>query len=130
MIAPEIEKEWQSTDENGNSSTVDVYVGGDHATRHLIYARFWHKFLYDIGVVTTLEPFGRLEFLGFILAPDGSKMSKSKGNVINPNSVIDEYGSDTFRMYEMFMAPFEATAIWSSSGIKGVNRFLERVQKI
>ncbi len=130
LIDPSIEKEWQHTDENGNRHTVDLYVGGDHATRHLIYARFWHKFLYDIGVVTTLEPFGRLEFLGFILAPDGSKMSKSKGNVINPNSVIDEYGSDTFRMYEMFMAPFEATAVWSTSGIKGVKRFLERVQKI
>lgn len=149
LIAPEIEKEWQAKDANKNdkvqndlgidsgvkdkeinSSTVDVYVGGDHATRHLIYARFWHKFLYDIGVVTNIEPFARLEFLGFILAEDGSKMSKSKGNVINPNSIIDEYGSDTFRLYEMFMAPFEATAVWNTNSIRGVKRFVERVEKL
>ena len=134
LIAPEIEKEWQtkSSEQDGekNSKTVDVYVGGDHATRHLIYARFWHKFLYDIGVVTTLEPFNRLEFLGFILAEDGTKMSKSKGNTINPDSVVDEYGSDAFRIYEMFMAPFEATAVWNTSSIRGVKRFVERVEKL
>ncbi len=142
LISPDIEKEWQHkmiseniekesmAEVKSESATVDVYVGGDHATRHLIYARFWHKFLYDIGVVTTLEPFGRLEFLGFILAEDGSKMSKSKGNTINPNDIIDEYGSDTFRMYEMFMAPFEATAVWNTNSIKGVKRFIERVEKL
>ena len=121
IIDPSIEKAWPQ---------VDVYVGGDHATRHLIYARFWHKFLYDIGIVSNVEPFKRLEFLGFILAEDGSKMSKSKGNTINPNDIVDEYGSDAFRVYEMFMAPFEATAVWSTSSIKGVKRFLERVEKL
>ena len=121
LIDSSIEKAWPQ---------VDVYVGGDHATRHLIYARFWHKFLYDIGIVSNVEPFKRLEFLGFILAEDGSKMSKSKGNTINPNDIVDEYGSDAFRVYEMFMAPFEATAVWSTSSIKGVKRFLERVEKL
>ena len=121
LIDKDIEKAWPQ---------VDVYVGGDHATRHLIYARFWHKFLYDIGVVSHIEPFKRLEFLGFILAPDGSKMSKSKGNVINPDTVVAEYGSDTFRLYEMFMAPFEATAVWNTDSIKGMKRFLERVERM
>jgi leucyl-tRNA synthetase len=106
---------------------VDVYVGGDHATRHLIYARFWHKFLYDIGVVSTIEPFSRLEFLGFILAEDGRKMSKRWGNVINPDDVVAEYGADTLRVYEMFMAPFEQTASWSTTSIKGADKFLDRV---
>lgn len=118
---PSIEKKWQP---------VDVYVGGDHATRHLIYARFWHKFLYDIGIVSTDEPFSRLEFLGFILAEDGRKMSKRLGNVINPDDVVKEYGADTLRMYEMFMAPFEQTVAWDTKGIIGVERFLERVWKL
>jgi leucyl-tRNA synthetase len=116
-----IEKKWQP---------VDVYVGGDHATRHLIYARFWHKFLYDIGVVSYDEPFSRLEFLGFILAEDGRKMSKRLGNVINPDDVVDRHGADALRMYEMFMAPFEQTASWDTKGIAGVERFLERVWKL
>lgn len=118
---PETEKKWQP---------VDVYVGGDHATRHLIYARFWHKFLYDIGVVSTDEPFSRLEFLGFILAEDGRKMSKRLGNVINPDDVVKEYGADTLRVYEMFMAPFEQTVAWDTKGIIGVERFLERAWKL
>lgn len=118
LIDPEIEKKW---------SPVDVYVGGDHATRHLIYARFWHKFLYDIGVVSHPEPFSRLEFLGFILAEDGRKMSKRWGNVIDPDDVVDEYGADTLRVYEMFMAPFEQTASWSTTSIKGADKFLDRV---
>jgi leucyl-tRNA synthetase len=117
----EIEKKWQP---------VDVYVGGDHATRHLIYARFWHKFLFDIGVVTYDEPFKRLEFLGFILAEDGRKMSKRLGNVINPDDVIARYGADTLRLYEMFMAPFEQTASWDTKNVAGVERFLERVWKL
>ncbi len=121
LIDKQIEKEWPQ---------VDIYVGGDHATRHLIYARFWHKFLFDIGVVSKIEPFERLEFLGFILAEDGRKMSKRWGNIINPDDVVAEYGADTLRLYEMFMAPFEATAVWSTSNIKGVKRFLERVEKI
>ena len=118
IINKEIEKSW---------GQVDVYVGGDHATRHLIYARFWHKFLYDIGVVTSPEPFARLEFLGFILAEDGRKMSKRWGNIINPDDVVAEYGADTLRVYEMFMAPFEQTAVWSTSSIKGSDKFLDRV---
>jgi leucyl-tRNA synthetase len=116
-----IEKKWQP---------VDVYVGGDHATRHLIYARFWHKFLFDIGVVTHDEPFKRLEFLGFILAEDGRKMSKRLGNVINPDDVVEKYGADTLRLYEMFMAPFEQTASWDTKNVAGVERFLERVWKL
>lgn len=121
LIDGQIEKQWPQ---------VDVYVGGDHATRHLIYARFWHKFLYDIGVVSKIEPFARLEFLGFILAEDGRKMSKRWGNIINPDDIVSTYGSDTLRVYEMFMAPFEATAMWNTSNIKGVKRFLERVEKL
>lgn len=121
LIDPFIEKAWPQ---------VDVYVGGDHATRHLIYARFWHKFLHDIGVVSTIEPFARLEFLGFILAEDGRKMSKRWGNIINPDDIVAEYGADTLRVYEMFMAPFEATAAWSTENIKGSKRFLDRVERL
>jgi leucyl-tRNA synthetase len=127
---PHNEKEVISKDIEKNWLPVDVYVGGDHATRHLIYARFWHKFLYDIGVVSTIEPFSRLEFLGFILAEDGRKMSKRLGNVINPDDVIAEYGADTFRVYEMFMAPFEQTARWSTTSIKGSDKFLDRVYSL
>lgn len=106
---------------------VDVYVGGDHAVRHLIYARFWHKFLYDISVVTSEEPFARLEFLGFILAEDGRKMSKRLGNVINPDDVVAQFGADAFRLYEMFMGPFSNTTAWSTASIAGSARFVERV---
>ena len=106
---------------------VDVYVGGDHAVRHLIYARFWHKFLYDIGVASTKEPFTRLEFLGLILAEDGRKMSKRFGNVINPDDVVTEHGADAFRIYEMFMGPFENATIWSTASIAGTARFVERL---
>ncbi len=105
---------------------VDVYVGGDHAVRHLIYARFWHKFLYDIGIASTREPFARLEFLGFILAEDGRKMSKRFGNVINPDDVVATYGADAFRVYEMFMGPFGNTTAWSTASIAGAARFIDR----
>ncbi len=108
---------------------VDVYVGGDHATRHLIYARFWHKFLFDIGVVSTEEPFPRLEFLGFILAPDGRKMSKRWGNVINPDDMVERFGADAFRLYTMFIGPFENTVPFNEDGMVGTYRFLERVWK-
>ncbi len=118
LIDPEIEKKWLP---------VDVYVGGDHAVRHLIYARFWHKFLFDIGVVHTIEPFTRLEFLGFILAEDGRKMSKRWGNIINPSDIVKTNGADALRVYEMFMGPFENTIAWSKDGIVGAQRFLERV---
>lgn len=115
------------TDKEKYWAPVDVYVGGDHAVRHLIYARFWHKFLYDSGVVSTSEPFQRLEFLGFILAEDGRKMSKRWGNVINPDDIVELVGADTLRVYEMFMGPFENTIAWSQDGLVGARRFLERV---
>ena len=118
LVSKEREKYW---------APVDVYVGGDHAVRHLIYARFWHKFLYDIGVVSTIEPFQRLEFLGFILAEDGRKMSKRWGNVINPDDIVKLVGADSLRVYEMFMGPFENTIAWSKDGLAGACRFLERV---
>lgn len=118
LIDPEKEKKW---------APVDVYVGGDHAVRHLIYARFWHKFLYDIGAVHTIEPFLRLEFLGFILAEDGRKMSKRWGNIINPDDIVRQNGADALRVYEMFMGPFENTVAWSTNGLVGAQRFVERV---
>jgi leucyl-tRNA synthetase len=109
-------------------SPVDLYVGGaEHATRHLIYARFWHKFLYDIGAVNYTEPFSRLQHVGLIMAEDGRKMSKRFGNVINPDDMIKKVGADTLRMYEMFLGPFDQAASWSTQGILGPRRFLDRV---
>lgn len=110
---------------------VDLYVGGaEHATRHLIYARFWHKFLYDIGVVKTREPFKKLQNVGLIIASDGRKMSKRFGNVVNPDSIVKMYGADTLRMYEMFMGPFDQSAAWNEDNIFGVRRFIERVWRL
>ncbi len=107
---------------------VDLYIGGaEHAVLHLLYARFWHKFLFDIGVVKDPEPFMKLRNQGLVLAEDGRKMSKSLGNVINPDDVIDKYGADVVRMYEMFMGPFEQESIWSTEGIEGINRFVNKV---
>lgn len=112
-------------------SPVDMYVGGvEHATRHLIYARFWHKFLYDIGVVNNEEPFTHLKNQGLIAGEDGRKMSKRWGNVINPDDVVETYGADTLRLYEMFMGPFEEGGIWSDESIVGPRRFLEKVWKL
>lgn len=110
---------------------VDLYIGGtEHAVLHLLYARFWHKVLYDCGIVKTKEPFQKLFNQGMILGEDGEKMSKSKGNVINPDDVVREYGADTLRMYEMFMGPLDATKPWSTSGVDGPRRFLERVWRL
>ena len=110
---------------------VDWYLGGaEHAVLHLLYARFWHKVLYDIEVVQTKEPFLKLSSIGLVLGPDGGKMSKSKGNVISPESVIDEYGADTLRMYECFMGPFENTIPWEPSSINGIYKFITRVWEI
>jgi leucyl-tRNA synthetase len=110
---------------------VDLYVGGaEHATRHLIYARFWHKFLYDINVVSTKEPFYKLQHVGLINGDDGRKMSKRWGNVINPDDVINEYGADALRCYEMFMGPFADSIAWSTQGVKGTYRFLEKVYNL
>lgn len=112
-------------------NTVDLYVGGaEHATRHLIYARFWHKFLYDIGVVSTIEPFKKLQSVGLIMAEDGRKMSKRWGNVVNPDEMVGLYGADTLRLYEMFMGPFDQQIGWNTNGMIGTRRFIERVWKI
>lgn len=112
-------------------SPVDMYVGGaEHATRHLIYARFWHKFLYDIGVVNYEEPFMRLQNVGLIMAEDGRKMSKRWGNVVNPDDVVATHGADTLRLYEMFMGPFGQSVAWSTESIIGPRRFLERVWRL
>ncbi|GHW02268.1 leucine--tRNA ligase [candidate division SR1 bacterium] len=107
---------------------VDVYVGGaEHITRHMIYARFWQKFLFDIGVVSQEEPFQRYEKVGLIMAEDGRKMSKRRGNTVNPDDVIAEYGADAFRVYEMFMGPFDQYISWNTNGLKGVKKFLDKV---
>ncbi len=110
---------------------VDVYVGGaEHATGHLLYSRFWHKFLKDYGLVSTEEPFKVLKNQGMILGPDNRKMSKRWGNVINPNDVVSNYGADTLRVYEMFMGPFEASLPWSTDNIIGSRRFLDRIWRL
>ncbi len=124
FAAAEKEKYWL----NGG---VDLYVGGaEHAVLHLLYARFWHKVLYDLGYVSSIEPFKKLVHQGIILGEDGSKMSKSRGNVVNPDTVVAEYGADTFRLYEMFMGPLEQMKPWSSKSIEGIYRFLARVYRL
>lgn len=110
---------------------VDIYIGGaEHAVLHLLYARFWHKFLYDIGVVPTKEPFMKLFNQGMILGEGNEKMSKSKGNVVNPDDIISSHGADTLRLYEMFMGPLEASVAWSTNGLDGARRFLDRVWRL
>ncbi len=110
---------------------VDLYIGGaEHAVLHLLYARFWHKVLYDLGVVETKEPFYKLVNQGMILGENMEKMSKSRGNVINPDEIVGEYGADTLRMYEMFMGPLEATKPWNTNGVEGTFRFLNRVWRL
>ncbi len=110
---------------------VDLYVGGaEHAVLHLLYARFWHKVLFDIGCVSTPEPFVRLVNQGMILGENGEKMSKSRGNVVNPDDIVREWGADTMRLYEMFMGPLEVTKPWQTNGLAGMRRFLERVWRL
>ncbi|SFM44257.1 leucyl-tRNA synthetase [Gracilibacillus orientalis] len=110
---------------------VDVYIGGaEHAVLHLLYARFWHKFLYDIGVVPTNEPFQKLFNQGMILGENNEKMSKSKGNVVNPDEIVQSHGADTLRLYEMFMGPLDASVAWSANGLDGARRFLDRVWRL
>ncbi|MCD7776897.1 MAG: leucine--tRNA ligase [Clostridiales bacterium] len=110
---------------------VDWYNGGmEHTTLHLLYSRFWHKFLYDIGVVPTAEPYKKRTSHGMILGENGEKMSKSRGNVVNPDDIINEFGADTLRTYEMFIGAFDMAASWSQNGVKGVRRFLDRVWKL
>ncbi|MBP3396261.1 MAG: class I tRNA ligase family protein, partial [Clostridia bacterium] len=107
---------------------VDWYNGGmEHVTRHLIYSRFWHKFLYDLGVVPTEEPYAKRTAQGLILGPDGQKMSKSRGNVVDPNDVVDAFGADTLRVYILFMGEYGSAAPWSESSMRGCKRFLDRV---
>jgi leucyl-tRNA synthetase len=125
LIDPAVEKYWMG--ETG----VDLYIGGaEHAVLHLLYARFWHKVLFDIGVVSTAEPFRKLVNQGIILGEDNQKMSKSRGNVVNPDEVITEYGADTMRLFEMFLGPLEQMKPWSTTGIEGVYRFLGRVWRL
>jgi leucyl-tRNA synthetase len=122
LVDPAKEKYWMP---------VDLYVGGaEHAVLHLLYARFWHKVLYDIGVVSTVEPFPKLVHQGVILGENNAKMSKSRGNVVNPDLVIDRYGADALRLYEMFLGPLEAMKPWSTKGVEGVTRFLDRVWRL
>ena len=119
IVDPAKEKYW---------APVDLYVGGaEHAVLHLLYARFWHKFLYDIGVVSTPEPFMKLVNQGLILGEDGRKMSKSLGNVINPDDMVSEYGADSLRVFEMFLGPLEVVKPWNTSGLGGAQRFLDRI---
>ena len=121
----EKEKYWMSP------QGVDLYIGGaEHAVLHLLYSRFWHKFLYDLGYVSTKEPFHKLINQGMILGEDGQKMSKSRGNVVNPDKVITDYGADSMRLYEMFMGPLEAVKPWSMQGVEGVHRFLQKIWKM
>jgi leucyl-tRNA synthetase len=124
-IDPAIERYWMG--EKG----VDLYIGGaEHAVLHLLYARFWHKVLFDLGVVSTSEPFHKLVNQGLILGEDGQKMSKSIGNVVNPDDIINEYGADALRLFEMFMGPLEQVKPWSNKGVEGVYRFLGRVWRL
>lgn len=125
---PHNDKELASKEALEYWSPVDWYNGGmEHTTLHLLYSRFWHKFLYDIGVVPTKEPYQKRTSHGMILGTNGEKMSKSKGNVINPDDIVNEFGADTFRVYEMFMGPFDQVAAWSMDSIRGCGKFLDRV---
>ncbi|MFK7695109.1 leucine--tRNA ligase [Paenibacillus sp. HJGM_3] len=122
LCSPELQKEWLP---------VDLYIGGaEHAVLHLLYARFWHKVLYDIGVVNTKEPFYKLVNQGMILGENMEKMSKSRGNVVNPDDIVNEFGADTLRVYEMFMGPLEATKPWNTNGVEGSFRFLSRIWRL
>jgi len=132
FISEAAEEYWAgSNTDNAASGMVDLYVGGtEHAVLHLLYARFWHKVLNDLGHVTTNEPFQKLVNQGLILGEDGAKMSKSIGNVVNPDDVVNEYGADALRLYEMFMGPLEQVKPWQMKGVEGVSRFLAKVWRL
>jgi leucyl-tRNA synthetase len=132
FLSSEAEKYWSATsDEGAPHGMVDLYVGGtEHAVLHLLYSRFWHKVLFDLGYVSTPEPFQKLVNQGLILGEDGQKMSKSRGNVVNPDDVIGEYGADSLRLFEMFMGPLEQVKPWSTKGVEGVHRFLCRAWRL
>lgn len=122
FVSPEAIAKWQQ---------VDLYIGGvEHAVLHLLYARFWHKVLYDLGLVPTKEPFQKLFNQGMILGENNEKMSKSKGNVVNPDDIVHDFGADTLRLYEMFMGPLDASIAWSEKGLEGSRRFLDRVYRL
>lgn len=124
-------KEAVDPKKEGYFMPVDLYIGGaEHAVLHLLYSRFWHKVLYDIGKVSTKEPFKKLKNQGLILAEGGQKMSKSKGNVVSPDEIIERYGSDSLRLYEMFIGPFDEPAVWNERGIVGIRRFLDKVWNV
>jgi leucyl-tRNA synthetase len=128
FVGEEAERYWMGSNKPGG---VDLYVGGtEHAVLHLLYARFWHKVLFDLGYVCKPEPFQRLVNQGIILGEDNQKMSKSRGNIVNPDDVIDQHGADAFRCYEMFMGPLEQMKPWSMRGVEGVARFLARVWRL
>ncbi len=129
FVGSDVENYWMKS--GGKTPGVDLYVGGtEHAVLHLLYARFWHKVLFDLGQVSTAEPFFKLVNQGLILGEDGQKMSKSRGNVVNPDDVLVEYGADAFRLYEMFMGPLQDTKPWNTQGVEGVYRFLGRVWRL
>jgi leucyl-tRNA synthetase len=129
FVGKDADNYWMAS--NGKAAGVDLYVGGtEHAVLHLLYARFWHKVLFDLGYVATSEPFYKLVNQGLILGEDGQKMSKSRGNVVNPDDVLVEYGADAFRLYEMFMGPLQDTKPWNTKGVEGVYRFLGRVWRL
>ena len=130
---PEPERYWMGSQPGGAGTRpgVDLYVGGiEHAVLHLLYSRFWHNVLFDLGYVSTPEPFFKLVNQGLILGEDGQKMSKSRGNVVNPDDILREYGADAFRLYEMFMGPLEMVKPWNTKGVEGVYRFLGRVWRL
>ncbi|MBN2884668.1 leucine--tRNA ligase [Patescibacteria group bacterium] len=130
-LDPKNEQALVAKDKDKYWSPVDLYVGGaEHATRHLIYARFWHKFLFDIGVVSHEEPFTSLKHVGLIMGEDERKMSKRWGNVINPDDMVERFGADALRVYEMFMGPFDQAAAWNTNGLSGTRKFLEKVNLI
>jgi len=131
FVADRAERYWMGSANDDATPGVDLYVGGtEHAVLHLLYARFWHKVLFDLGQVSTPEPFYKLVNQGLILGEDGQKMSKSRGNVVNPDDIINEFGSDAFRLYELFMGPLEMVKPWNTKGVEGVYRFLGRVWRM
>ena len=129
FVGKDADNYWMAS--NGKAAGVDLYVGGtEHAVLHLLYARFWHKVLFDLGYVSTPEPFYKLVNQGLILGEDMQKMSKARGNVVNPDAVVEEYGADALRLYEMFMGPLQDTKPWNTKGVEGVYRFLGRVWRL
>jgi hypothetical protein len=130
-LDPMNDKEFVSREAERYWMPVDLYIGGaEHAVLHLLYARFWHKFLFDLGKVSHNEPFHKLVNQGLILGEDGEKMSKSRGNVVNPDDVIEQYGADSMRLYEMFMGPLERQKPWQTAGMEGQWRFLKRAWRV